>query len=191
MTRRHSQPHAADAAASGKGFPRARCQRLPITQVWCAQVRDYVRRRRWVRRRVREGTAAAAAAGPTPLLPLANMLGDAAGAVGDLAQDSARRLKEAAAAAAEGAQVRPRAPRAPTASAAGDLSHTTTPRPRRASPVAAEGAKVRVSYSTLFCACWLNLVQDHARCISLGAAQCTRRPKESSPSRRGGRAGAC
>ena len=71
------------------------------------QVRDYVRRRRWVRRRVREGTAAAAAAGPTPLLPLANMLGDAAGAVGDLAQDSARRLKEAAAAAAEGAQARP------------------------------------------------------------------------------------
>ena len=71
-----------------------------------AQVRDYVRRRRWVRRRVREG--AGAAAGPTPLLPLANMLGDAACAVGDAAQDSARRLREAAAAAAEGVQARSR-----------------------------------------------------------------------------------
>ncbi len=71
-----------------------------------AQVRDYVRRRRWVRHRVRTGSAAAAGAvGPTPLLPLAHMLGDAAAAVGDVATDSARRLREAAAAAAEGAQV--------------------------------------------------------------------------------------
>ncbi len=69
-------------------------------------MRDYVRRRRWLRRRVREG--AGAAAGPTPLLPLANMLGDAACAVGDAAQDSARRLREAAAAAAEGVQARSR-----------------------------------------------------------------------------------
>ena len=59
---------------------------MPVVKPTYVQVRDYVRRRRWVRTRVRDDNAALAGGAlrqlstmsslPPPLLPLAELLGD-------------------------------------------------------------------------------------------------------------------